>query len=171
MHNLGSAFTWLRQFDRAIACFQASLVIRREVGDPHGTASLLSNLGAVAVRSGQLKDAREFLAEALPTWQRLGLVYGIVGTLEDVGVLLGKEGRELEAVKLLAVASAIRERDGIPHSPIEQQYLQGESDRLRAALGDEVFGRIWDEGRVMSTDEAIELALAAIASGATGKPA
>jgi non-specific serine/threonine protein kinase len=164
MHNLGSALTWLRQFERAGACFQSSLAIRREVGDPHGIAGTLTNLGAAAVWSGQLKEAREFLAESLPMWQRLGLTYGIAETLEMVGVLLGKGECLFEAAKLLGFSSALRERDGIPHSPFEQEYLRGETDRLRSSLGAESFGRAWDEGQAMSTDEAVERGLAAMAS-------
>ena len=163
LHNLGVAWSWLRDFERANACYVASLKIAREVGDPHGVAGTLTNLGAVAVWSDQLTEARAFLEEALPLWQRLGLDYGRAETIEMVGVLLGKEGRPVDAVKLLAVAADMRVRSNIPHSTFEHEYLSGVMDRLRATLGGERFDRIWSEGRAMSVDEACTLALAGAA--------
>jgi hypothetical protein len=118
----------------------------------------------VAVWSDQLIEARTFLEEALPLWQRLGLDYGRAETIEMAGVLLGKEGRPVDALKLLAAAANLRERTGIPHSAFEREYIGGVNDRLRATLGDERFDQIWSEGRAMSVDEACTLALSAASS-------
>ena len=159
LHNLGVSWSWLRDFERANACYVASLKIAREVGDPHAIAGTLTNLGAVAVWSDQLTEARTFLEEALPLWQRLGLDYGRAETIEMAGVLLGKEGRPVDAVKLLAASVNLRERTGIPHSAFEREYIGGVNDQLRATLGDERFDQIWSEGRALSTDDAITLAL------------
>src|SRR5699024_4482181 len=78
-------------------------------------------------------------------------------------------GREhlLCGARLLATAEALRERDGL--SPPPDAYLTYDRDvaLLREHLGDAGFADAWAEGRTMSFEQAVELALTVAAQAST----
>ena len=66
LNNLGIAYRELRRFEEAIACYQQSLAIFREIGDRHGEGLALNNLG------NAYRELRRF-EEAITSYQRLAI--------------------------------------------------------------------------------------------------
>jgi non-specific serine/threonine protein kinase len=159
MHNLGTAYSWLGQLDRAAAMFREALPIFRELGDRYSMAGTITNLGAVACWADRLEEARGHFEEALGLWAELNMPQGLVEAVEFSGVLLGKQGRSADGVRLLSRGDAIRTEHGLPMAALEKAYMDRVHVRLRAALGDEAFERAWKEGGAISTEEAVSIAL------------
>jgi non-specific serine/threonine protein kinase len=74
-------------FPAAQALHQASLALRRELGDRRGIAQSLGSLGFVALAQGDHAAARLLYEESLVIWQELGDRRRIAGALGDLGYL------------------------------------------------------------------------------------
>ena len=65
------------------------------------------------------------------------------------------------AAVLLAVAREIHRRASLSMSQVEEKTMQEIEDASRAALGSEALDRAMAEGRQLSADQAVALALSA----------
>jgi tetratricopeptide (TPR) repeat protein len=72
LSDLGDAYLGQNRVDEAIACLEQSLAIRRDLKDRAGQAATLARLGHAHRGAGDLKQAREFLAEAQRLSEELG---------------------------------------------------------------------------------------------------
>jgi predicted ATPase/DNA-binding CsgD family transcriptional regulator len=157
--NLGNLAWDSRDLERAIDCQEQAMTHYRVAGDLRGMAWSASNLGTLAILKGQYTKGTDFLRDAIEKYTALADPYGVALTLEGFAVIAqARRQPELEA-KLLAAASAIRERIGIPVNASERSRMDGAIDRIKGELGVS-FDALWGAGRAMSDGDAIRLALA-----------
>jgi tetratricopeptide (TPR) repeat protein len=80
-------------------------------------------------------------------------------SLERAAWIAADQGRHHRATRLFGAAAALRENIGAPmplgDMPLHEPRLQA----VKAALGEATFAALWDEGRAMSLDQAVEYAL------------
>jgi predicted ATPase/DNA-binding CsgD family transcriptional regulator len=134
-----------------------ALPFLKELGSRPETARCLAGLGRVAIDQGELDLARGHLSEGLRlsqhTGSRIGVARGIATFAE-----LARARKEPElAVQLIAAAAALREGAGLP--PIRG----AQTERYLAAarhLGELALARLWAQGRALTPEQAVELALA-----------
>ena len=84
----------------ALEKFNEALPIWREVGDRHGEAVTLNNIGAVYWSSGEMQKALEKFNESLPIRRAVGDRGGEANTLTNIGVIhrsLGEMQKSLES--------------------------------------------------------------------------
>jgi pentatricopeptide repeat protein len=99
--------------------FQRSLEIRQEIGNRHGVAMSLTNLGLVCLECGEHDQAREILKESLELQQELGLGDFESITCSYLAQACCREGCFEEASEMadqaiaLAVASGQRGNEGL----------------------------------------------------------
>jgi tetratricopeptide (TPR) repeat protein len=67
------AYLNTRRFDQATATFEASLVIRRELGDARGMGITIGNLAWTLLRSGSPEQALPAFEESLALYREFGL--------------------------------------------------------------------------------------------------
>ena len=154
--GLGALARLRRDPAGAMDCYQAALPILREVDSRPDMARCLAGIGRVALDQGQLSLARSHLAESLRLSQLTGARIGVARGLEAFATLCAREGQDRLAVLLTAAATALREAAGLPAaaSGRTQQYL----DAARG-LGAEALTELWQQGRDMTPDAAVALAL------------
>jgi tetratricopeptide (TPR) repeat protein len=70
--NLGNAYLATGDERRALECYERDLMITLEMGDLHGEASMLYNLGALRVRLGAVGEGMAMLEQALLIARRIG---------------------------------------------------------------------------------------------------
>ena len=157
--NLGLVACEQGAFESGRALLEESLSIRRELGDKWGIASVLGNLGSMACDTGDYGPARTLLKESLAIRSELGDRRVIASSLEGLATLAVAESRPERATRLLSAAEALRDAIGsaIPRSEGDQHCR--DVAMARAALTEEAFDAAWAEGRVMTMEQAIELAL------------
>jgi non-specific serine/threonine protein kinase len=161
LSNLGVVAYEQSDFVRARALYEESLAIERELGNSGGIATSLSDLGALAHKQGDYAAAgalrRESLMIRRELGDRRGMAYSLEGLAETSVTVLGSSRR---AARILGAAERLREQIGTPLPPIELPQYDMKVASARAALGDDVaFDRAWQEGRALTLDEAIALAL------------
>jgi predicted ATPase/class 3 adenylate cyclase len=159
--NLGNVAYAQGHYPVSRALFEESLTISREVGDRQGIGFSLGTLGNVAAAQGDNASARAFFKQSLAIRLELGDRWGIAEVLEGlsyVALALAKPGR---AIRIDGAAERLREEIGSPLPSNERPRYDRHVAAARAALGDDVaFGRVWQEGRALTLEQAIELALA-----------
>ena len=144
----------------ARALNEESLAIGRELGDRDGIASNLHNLGIVAYLQDDLASGRALHKEGLAIRRELGDRLGIARALEGLATVVAALGSSLRAARIWGAAERLREEIGSPLPPTERaRYGQCEA-AARTDIGDDAtFDRAWQEGRALTLDQAIELAL------------
>ena len=108
---------------------------------------------------GDLQQAKALYKESLTLCRELGAKAGAADSLEWLACVSGAEGEALRAARLFGAAEALREALGIRMSPdertLEEPYLLAARSQLNGRTWDE----LWEEGRAMSMEAAIEYAL------------
>jgi len=99
------------------------------------------------------------LAEMYRIDASLGDPENVMDDLISVAGALARAGRPRDAVYLLARAEAMREELGVSLEPWVMEDRDAAESIPRARLDADAFAEAWDEGRRMTVDRAVALAL------------
>jgi predicted ATPase len=159
LNNLGLVALARGKLDEARTFLEESLSISREIGDEMGIAMALANLGAVALEQRDCQQAERLLREALPRYHALGDRTALTQCLENFAAIASLRGQPEAAARLAGAAAALRETIGAILRPAELFRHERDLAPARAALPEETFATAWEQGRLMTLDEAISYAL------------
>jgi tetratricopeptide (TPR) repeat protein len=154
-HNLGLAARYQGDYRRAEALLAESLSTLRQTSDIAACAEVLTDVGVVALEQGEYGRAQQAFAESLvtaTTWT-LGTV------LEGLAAIAVAQGHPERAARLIGAAAALRTRMGTPIVPANERLYQRHVTLTQDALGAERWTRLWEEGRVMTREEAVAYGL------------
>ncbi len=158
--NLGIVTMEQGDYAGARGLQEESLSICRELGDRRGIAVALNNLGLVAWSQGDYVAARGLDEESLLLFRELGERRGIAYTLEALAALAAAEGTPRRAARLWGAAEQLREEIGSALPPNNLKEREQQVAASRAALADDIaFDAAWEEGRALTLDQAMDLAL------------
>jgi predicted ATPase/DNA-binding winged helix-turn-helix (wHTH) protein len=160
LSNLGNVAYQQDDYRAAGAWYEESLAIMRELGDQWGIALSLSSLGNVAYEQGDYRAAGARHEETLAIMSELGDRFGIAYSLEVLAAVVAALSSSLRAARIWGAAERLRTEIGSPLPPSEQRRYDRRVAAARAALGDcAAFDRAWQQGRALTLEQAIELAL------------
>jgi tetratricopeptide (TPR) repeat protein len=153
--------------DRATArkFFEESLSLRLEMGDRLGAASEEANLADLAAEEGDLPGAAAGLAGALRVAEELGSRYLVVNLLPSLAAIAARSGRDDDCARLLGATDAMSQASGLIPDPGNWQEV---TDQAQARLGQR-FETLRTEGRHLSPQAAVELALGVASHAAAGE--
>jgi len=117
----------------------------------------LSNLGDLSAEEGDLAAGAEQLAEALRVGHELGSRYLIANLLPSFAALAARTGDDASAVRLLGAAAETAHSSGLIADP--GSFASGTEAGLRERVDPADFARMLDDGRTLTQEEAVELAL------------
>jgi predicted ATPase/DNA-binding XRE family transcriptional regulator len=156
--NLGTAELQAGRQTEAREFFEQALRNYGDLGDQHFTAKVLVQLGYVGLLTGRFADATARIDRAMTIFAELGNGWAIAEGLEAIATLRS-ETDATSAVQLAGAAKRLRERIAMqPHPPdarINLTYLE----LARRHLTSQAFEEAWSEGRRMTIDAALHLAL------------
>jgi predicted ATPase/DNA-binding CsgD family transcriptional regulator len=154
--GLGDLAVIQGEHDDARERYTEALAILREVDARPEIARCLVGLARVAISLGEPGVARQHLTESIQLCRRTGNRIGVARGLEAFAGLAIVEGDTERAVTLVAAAAALREASSLPPLPAAraERYLAPARQ-----LGDHVVSRLWNRGRGLSAETAIELAI------------
>jgi hypothetical protein len=78
--------------------------------------------------------------------------------LERLAEMAIANGTPEKAVRLLSAAAALRISIGSVIDPVDHSEYQNKLATLRTELGASRFGKLWDEGNMLTPEQAIALA-------------
>ncbi|HEX5166659.1 MAG TPA: tetratricopeptide repeat protein, partial [Thermomicrobiales bacterium] len=163
--NLANSFADLGDLDRAIEMMEEALSIELEIGATSGARVSLSNLGTLELDRGNADQAIQRFTESLTLNHRTGKPRELRDSRFDIEDLEGiaaviLESDPLRAAQLLGAASALRERTDYPmnYHAIRERHKRL-TERLSALLDTATLASAWAHGMMMTTDDAIHVAL------------
>ncbi len=150
---------WQGDHQYAIPYFEKAMAISEEIGDQYSSSWIHVRMAHVFLRQGDLERAQELFAFGIKKTHTenftIALVYAIEG-LASLNVIMEYPER---AARLFAWADAMREKIGDIRPPVEQNLVECDLDVIHAKLDDTQFAEFSAEGRAMTTEQAVVLAL------------
>ena len=148
-----------RNYDTAKQLFEEGLKIFRRLQNKYFQTALTSELGHVARRSGDIRQAKKIYHDTLPEWKDLGNRAAIAHQLECFAFLAMTDEEPQRSIKLFGSAEAVRARvQASMTEPERLEYNQAVA-QLRSMLAETEFNALWAEGQSMTMEQAIEFAL------------
>ena len=156
--DLAWIYRELGEPERSRALHEEVLDRARAHSDGAVVALQLWQLATFARDEGRLQDALEMMKESLRINRDLDMPGGITENLCLFADLLAAEGGAEMAARLLSRAEVLREEIG--GSPSWVGELNEKTlATIRAQLDEAAFAEAWDQGRALTLDEAVALAL------------
>ena len=131
-----------------------------EMGDRRMALVARSDLAHALRRGGEIKEAEALYRETLHGWQHAGNRGAMANQLECFAFLAIAKDDPVRAARLFGAAQAIREVAGSAMVAAEQAEYDAAVGQLRGSLAAAAFDSAWAEGRRLTTDDAVALALA-----------
>jgi predicted ATPase/class 3 adenylate cyclase len=159
LNNLGEVAYAQADYPAARALHEECLAIMRDLGERKSIANSLSNLGDVARHQGDFAAARALYENSLVTQRELGDTGKIVESLEGLASVVAALGLSLRAARIWGAAEGLREEIGSPLRPYERPNYERHVAAARTRGDNASFDRAWQEGRALTLEQAMELAL------------
>jgi predicted ATPase/class 3 adenylate cyclase len=136
-----------------------SLKVFRLVRNKNFQNVVTSELGHIARQTGDMDQARKIYRETIRGWQDLGNRGAIAHQLECFAFIAMAEEVPERAIKLFSAAQALRTKVAAQMTDHEQIEYDTAVAQLRSLLKGADFDSLRAEGRALTTEQAIELAL------------
>jgi predicted ATPase len=147
--------------ERAWALAEDNLRRARAAGDEQWEATGLGALGFYAVADGRVCLALPLLVESTRKWRDWGELYwGEVG-LNVCGFARAAAiaGNVEVAVQLLSAAASLNEQTGAAEESFVADLNEGTLVIIQSQLDEVAFAEAWEQGRTLTLDDAVALAL------------
>ena len=159
IHNLGLLASAQGDYEEARRQLEAGLTLARKHSAEWHIANAHGDLGFVALAQGRHEDARANFEESLRLCLELGWKedseYCLIGL-----AAVDTAADELErAARLMGAAEALGEEIQLKLESYAEDVQANTERELAARLGEDGFARCFAEGRAMSLDDAVTLAL------------
>jgi predicted ATPase/DNA-binding CsgD family transcriptional regulator len=154
----------------AQAHYEEALAIRRRLGDPVGIAMVVGLLGMLAYHRGDLAAATTLTAESLELVGEVAFGWVTAIELAVAACVVEQRGDVPAAVRLSAAARRLSETIGAEIIPDARAVVARILASAPARIGEAALAAACEEGRAMSTAEAIAYAVEQLRRAA-GEPA
>jgi predicted ATPase/class 3 adenylate cyclase len=147
------------QFEAAKKHFEAGLKMFEQVGHKGFMTVMTTEIAHTERAMGNYSNAKNTYKETIKVFQDLGNRPAVAHQLECFAMIAIVEEEPQRAAKLFGAAEAIREVTG--HKPTDEEQAEEAQfmNRLRAMLPEAEFNALLAEGKSMTMEQAIQLAL------------
>ena len=146
-------------YERARDYFKKDTRISNEIGNRTSYLWAKGRWGFVELGAGAITEAYQIFAETAQSFQKAGSRIGVVFTVEGMSSLSIKIDKAKVAARLIGWADRTRQEISDPRPKLEQE----DTDKLIAVciakMGEAAFSDMYAEGKKMTLDEALMLAL------------
>ncbi|MEP6895587.1 MAG: hypothetical protein ABI986_08275, partial [Chloroflexota bacterium] len=156
--NIGARLRWTDP-EGAKEYYEEGLKIFRHLRHKNFETVLLNELGHVARMTGKTTEAKGIYKQTLSDFQDLGHRPAIANQLECFAFIAIAEEEPERAAKLFGAAEALREKVNAQMQDLEYVEYDNSVRRLRMLLNETEFNSLWELGRALTMDEAIQFAL------------
>jgi tetratricopeptide (TPR) repeat protein len=150
--------TQLGHAERARELNRELLVRARMLGNERSEAHALSQLAMYYLDQDLVEDAPTMLQQAIRIDLRFGDLQSIGLNFRRLGYALALEAKAATAARLLAKGMALLDEIGYS-APWVAEFNEKARARIRAQLGEPEFAEATEQGRALTLDDAVSLAL------------
>lgn len=157
--GLASSARFQGQFETAKKHFEDGLKMFEHVGHKGFMAVMTTEIAHTERAMGNYGNAKNTYKETIKVFQDLGNRPAVAHQLECFAMIAIVEEEPQRAAKLFGAADTIRDVTG--HKPTNEEQAEEAQfiTRLHAMLPDAEFNALWTEGKSMTMEQAIQLAL------------
>jgi tetratricopeptide (TPR) repeat protein len=157
--GMGIGARFQSRFDRAQQYFEERRRIFKHIGHKGLIALVTSEIAHTQRAMGNYTEATKTYQETIKVFQDYGNRPAVAHQLECFAMIAVLEEKPQRAAKLFGTAEAIRELTG--HKPTDEEQAEEAQfmSRLRAMLPEAEFNALWAEGKSMTMEQAVQLAL------------
>jgi predicted ATPase/class 3 adenylate cyclase len=159
LNNLGILATSSGHYERAERLLHDSLTVRQRLGDNYGAADTLNNLGDNDYYQEAYERALPNYHSSLRLYRDIGSQLGILRSLIALASIAAAQGEAPNGARLIGAIDALLEQTGIVLDEEEQSRCLETKRELTMYLGEEAYKAQWEEGKQLSSEEAIDYAL------------
>jgi predicted ATPase/DNA-binding SARP family transcriptional activator/DNA-binding CsgD family transcriptional regulator len=146
---------------KATALHEEGLPLAREVGDKVGIAWSLAQGALAALTRGDHQQAKALGIEGIELARQAGYSHSTVFILRILAALASAHGQPVRWARLWGMAQMLGESIGTIFTPAEQQYFRPYVAAARTQLDEAALDAAINEGREMSSEQAVAYALGA----------
>ena len=159
LYGLGNIAIALKDFETARKKFNLAMQIMQELGSKRNIVMIKSDLAHILRYEGNYPEAISSYRGTIREWQRIGHRAAVAHQLESIAFISKALEQVEKALKLFGAAEALREKIEIDMTLQERESYDKEVADIKANMDEKEFVSLWAEGRSMTMDEAIELAV------------
>jgi predicted ATPase/class 3 adenylate cyclase len=148
------------EYARSAALFEESIALCRELGEHSIRSAALVRFGDVRQRQGLPAEAKARYQEALASARMVGYRLYIARSFIGLAEIALAEGDAARSARLLGQVQFLCDALQVPLPRYQIADYERDIAGTRAALGEEGFAAAWEEGRTMTTEEAMCYAMA-----------
>jgi predicted ATPase/class 3 adenylate cyclase len=156
---LARQFHAQNDLQRAAELIHESVTIIRAAGEKVIESDALDALGRITLAQGNPLEARRHFQEGLVLQRDLKAAGIVPSLLEGLANALVSSSQLKDAIRLMGAAKALRERINLAMMQVERSEYDQLVSILREQMDESAFQKVWNEGRALTTEQAIELAL------------
>ncbi|HVN54262.1 MAG TPA: adenylate/guanylate cyclase domain-containing protein [Anaerolineaceae bacterium] len=145
--------------DLAQQYFKEGLLVFISLGHKGMIAVMTSEIAHTQRAQGNFVEAKKTYQETIKVFQDQGNLPAVAHQLECFAMIAIVEEEPLRAAKLFGAADVLRERTGHQRTDEEEAEHAQFISRLRSMLNEEDVNKLWSEGRAMTIEQAIQMAL------------
>jgi tetratricopeptide (TPR) repeat protein len=146
-------------FEKARSFLEEEIRVTEESGDRMQYLWARTHLGHLALRHGNLSEARNIFIETSRNFFDDKSDIGVVFSIEGMAELYVATNKPAVAARLIGWADATRKRIDDTRPPIEQADVDKIIAACLAKMGEVAFSDAYDDGQKMKLDEAVAYAL------------
>ena len=145
--------------DEAAALCEESFRLASEIGDEEGMAVARLNFGLASLGRNRLDEASAAFVRGLQLAAGLGYRDWVAYAQEGIAAVSASRGRTDQALRLLALAAAMRGEIGTQRDPVEQEIHDKTLGAVGESFSQEAIDAAFEEARQSTFDEAVAYAL------------
>ncbi|HET9909752.1 MAG TPA: adenylate/guanylate cyclase domain-containing protein [Anaerolineales bacterium] len=150
---------WLGDYQRAIVFYEEAIRLGEQTGNLYQNFWAQFHMTYAILGQGDLQRARERFMAGIANTYKANFLIALVYNMEGLASLLVQENQPTRSVQLFAWADTMRGQLGDQRPPVEQARVERDLALIHSILNDNDFTRLSVEGRTMTLEQAIALAL------------
>jgi predicted ATPase/class 3 adenylate cyclase len=159
--NLGDVALRAAEYSHAVELTLEAIAVLRPLGDPTPIHVALLNLATACVQLDRLDEAEGYVRESLEIVAGMADMVGVSCCVRVFAAVAARRGHGERAARLLGAAERIRIEIDLSLEPSEAVLQADLAARLEQLLSADRLAKALEDGKVLSSDATIELALAA----------
>ena len=159
LYRSGNMHITNHQFDIAREKLKLAMDAMQEIGSKRTIAMIKSEFAHALRYEGNYSQAVSAYQETLREWQRMGHRAAVAHQLESIAFITKALEQTERSARLLGAAEALRERIEIDMTSQEREEYDKEVADLKSTMDEKEFASLWADGRAMTVEQALEVAL------------
>jgi hypothetical protein len=159
LSNLALVLIDRGEIGRALDLLAEAEELDGAAGDQWGIACSANNRGVAHLLDGRPEVGEPLIANALRAFVVLGDDDGVAEALEALAGVAAARHDDIRTLRLAGASDALRDRAGIPPVGIDHRRLEQWITQASALLTEDAVAKALDQGRQMTTDQAVRYAL------------